>query len=90
MIKKTQTIIYLRHHTKTGYEISGYIDFEESMRKARFQLEGATNWYDIFTYNKRIWPTPLDLGYYHWRSGSSVVNNTDNFKVCCLHLNIFT
>lgn len=75
------TIIYLRHHTKTGYEISGYIDFEQSIREAIQQLEGCTDWYGIFKENKRLWPKPSDLGYYHWRSGRSVINNTDNYKV---------
>lgn len=71
----------MSHHTPTGYEISGYIDFEESIRSARMQQEGATDWYGIFHQNKRLWPTPSDLGYYHWRSGYSVINNTSNYKV---------
>lgn len=75
------TIIYLRHHTNTGYEISGYIDFEQSIGEAIQQLDDATDWYAIFNNNKRLWPKPSDLGYYHWRSGRSVINNTENYKV---------
>ena len=57
-----QTIIFLRHYTKSGFEISGYIDFEQSLRKARSREEDSLNWDEIFSEKKRLWPQPTDLG----------------------------
>lgn len=71
----------MRHHTKTGYEISGYIDYEESLRRSRLQQDCAIDWYGIFHENKRLWPQSNDLSYYHWRTGASYTNDTKNFKV---------
>lgn len=79
-LRMLSTIIYVSHHTATGYEISGYIDFEQSMRQARQNREGAADWYGIFNGTRRLWPSTGDLGYFHWRTGRSVMNNTDNYK----------
>lgn len=75
----------MRHHTKAGFEISGYIDFANSIRRLQQQHPEATDWYAIFTHNKRLWPSTSDLGYYNWRSGYSVINDTENYKVRRLH-----
>lgn len=68
-----KTIIFLRHYTKTGFEISGYIDYAEKLV--------TDDWTDFFKGNKRLWPQTNDLGYYHWRVGKSTCNDTSNYKV---------
>lgn len=75
------TIIFLRHRTKKGLEISGYIDFEYSLRQSRRREEDSIDWEAVFQGRKRLWPTVKDLGFYDWRTGMSRSNNTDNFKV---------
>lgn len=99
------TIIYLSHRNRVGghdFEISGYIDYEQSIRHSIRPSDGAesqssttstttsktakpsmtapTDWYAVFHENRRLWPTPSDLGYYNWRSGQSVINDTENYK----------
>lgn len=75
------TIIFLRHVTKKGIEISGYIDFEWSLRMSRSREEDAVDWAAVFKGKKHLWPTKKDLGYFNWKSGVSLSNNTKNYKV---------
>lgn len=75
-----QTILYLRLTKKNGVEISGYIDFQHSLRRARSREEGSVDYTAIFAGKKRLWPSPYDLGYQNWRTGVTKVNDTDNFK----------
>ncbi|GLV41925.1 uncharacterized protein CBL_00387 [Carabus blaptoides fortunei] len=67
------TIIFLRHFTKTGFEVSGYIDYADRLKKQ--------DWLPIFKGKKRLWPRLDDLSYFHWRSKSTRKNNSINFKV---------
>ena len=82
-VRVLSTVIFLRHVTKTGHEISGYIDFEDSLRRTRSREEGAVDWVAVFKGEKRLWPTLSDLGYYNWRTGFSKTNSTPNFKIIC-------
>lgn len=75
------TIVFLRHVTKKGIEISGYIDFEWSLRMSRSREEDAVDWTAVFKGKKHLWPTKKDLGYFNWKSGLSLSNNTENYKV---------
>lgn len=75
------TIIFIRQMTKRGHEVSGYIDFEWSLRMARMKAEDAVDWEMVFKGKKRLWPTTRDLGYYNWKTGVSYSNNTENYKV---------
>lgn len=75
------TIIFLRHMTKKGIEISGYIDFEWSLRMSRSREEDAIDWAAVFKGKRHLWPTKKDLGYFNWKSGVSLSNNTENYKV---------
>lgn len=59
--------------TKAGFEISGYIDYGEKL--------AIEDWKPFFKGNKKIIPKPTDLGYYHWRSGKVVSNDSVNYKV---------
>lgn len=53
----------MRHRQANGVEISGFIDFEESLRKCINLEEAPTDWYAVFNHSKRIWPTKQDLGF---------------------------
>lgn len=75
------TIIFLRHLTKKGIEISGYIDFEWSLRMSRSREEDAVDWESVFRGKRHLWPTKKDLGYFNWKTGVSLCNNNENYKV---------
>ncbi|XP_037052322.1 cilia- and flagella-associated protein 299-like [Bradysia coprophila] len=80
-VGKITTIISIKGRQSNGDEISGFIDYEESLRKTILEFdEDATDWYEIFKENKRIMPTMSDLGYYNWSSGFSVLNGSKNFR----------
>ncbi|KAF5307689.1 hypothetical protein FQR65_LT06744 [Abscondita terminalis] len=67
------TIIYMRFFTRTGFEVSGYIDYAH-----RLKLE---DWKPFFKSGRKFYPNNNDLGYYHWRMGKSVSNDSFNYKV---------
>lgn len=75
------TIIFLRHTAKTGFEVSGYIDFEWSLRRCRSKEEGSIDWEAVFKGKKHLWPTVRDLGYFNWKTGVSYSNDTTNYKI---------
>ncbi|KAG5897538.1 hypothetical protein JTB14_004313 [Gonioctena quinquepunctata] len=67
------TIIFLKYYTKAGFEISGYLDYGEKLV--------TEDWKPFFSGKKQIMPKVTDLGYYHWRSGKVVSNDSLNYKV---------
>ncbi|KAG5897539.1 hypothetical protein JTB14_004314 [Gonioctena quinquepunctata] len=67
------TIIFLKYYTKAGFEISGYLDYGEKLV--------TEDWKPFFMGKKKIMPKVTDLGYYHWRSGKVVSNDSLNYKV---------
>ncbi|XP_018574314.1 uncharacterized protein C4orf22 homolog [Anoplophora glabripennis] len=67
------TIVFLRHYNKNGFEISGYIDYSEKLRKEDCK--------PFFKGTKKIIPKQTDLGFYHWRAGKVVSNDSLNYKV---------
>ncbi|XP_061712017.1 cilia- and flagella-associated protein 299-like [Cydia pomonella] len=67
-----QSIIFIRHFTKGGFEISGYIDYAHRLI--------SENWVPFFRANKMLWPRDSDLGYYHWRHGTVRSNMSRNYK----------
>ncbi|XP_076755914.1 cilia- and flagella-associated protein 299-like [Xylocopa sonorina] len=71
-LKIISTIIFIRNLTKLQFEISGYIDFSERLKKE--------NWLPYFQENKKIWPCASDLAYYHWRTGKTCLNETSNYQ----------
>lgn len=75
------TIIFLRRMSRKGYEVSGYIDFKWSLKMCRSREEHAVDWEAVFKGKKTLWPSKRDLGYYNWKTGVSLSNNTDNYKV---------
>lgn len=66
------TIVFLRNFTKSGFEISGYIDFAHRLTNE--------DWTPFFHGKKRLRLRPSDLAFYHWRLGKTVCNETQNFQ----------
>lgn len=67
------TIIYIRDFTRTGCEISGYIDYGDRLKNE--------DWKPYFKQGKRFWPRQTDLGFYNWRTGKITTNHSMNYKV---------
>ncbi|XP_045783497.1 cilia- and flagella-associated protein 299-like isoform X1 [Maniola jurtina] len=67
-----QSVIFIRHFTKGGFEISGYIDYAHRLI--------SEDWGPYFRNNKMLWPKDSDLGYYHWRHGTVRSNISRNYK----------
>ncbi|XP_044272124.1 cilia- and flagella-associated protein 299-like [Tribolium madens] len=68
------TIIFLRYQTKKGFEVSGYIDYAHRLSNQ--------DWKPFFREGQQVLPQPTDLGYYHWKLGKTMSNNSINYKVC--------
>lgn len=73
------TIIFVRHRWENGIEVSGYIDFEASLRKAIGKEYGAVDWLAVFKGTKKLRPKPTDLGYFNWKNGEVFVNDSPNY-----------
>ncbi|XP_035910175.1 cilia- and flagella-associated protein 299-like [Anopheles stephensi] len=76
------TIIYMRY-MKKNTEISGYIDYEEALRRVHQDQQYSNNWKAIFAGEKVLYPTPVDLLYYNAKTGRSRKNNTRNYQILC-------
>ncbi|XP_035792740.1 cilia- and flagella-associated protein 299-like [Anopheles albimanus] len=76
------TIIYIRC-MKKSVEISGYIDYEEALRRVQRDLPYSNDWKAIFAGESILRPTPLDLLYYNSRSGRTWRNNSRNYRILC-------
>ncbi|XP_017872700.1 PREDICTED: uncharacterized protein C4orf22 homolog isoform X1 [Drosophila arizonae] len=86
MQKKLSTIIFVQLRQRTGFDISGYIDYEDSLRLNSLQMIGCTNWQAIFEGRILLRPKHTDLSFYDWHSGSVYFNNTSNYDV--MHMGI--
>ncbi|XP_041768149.1 cilia- and flagella-associated protein 299-like [Anopheles merus] len=76
------TIIYMRY-VKKATEISGYIDYEEALRRVHQDQQYSNDWRAIFAEEKVLYPTPADLLYYNAKTGRSTRNNTRNYQILC-------
>ncbi|XP_017145501.1 cilia- and flagella-associated protein 299 [Drosophila miranda] len=77
--QEISTIIFLEVHQKSGFAISGYIDFESSLRNFRLDGPNAVNWPAIFQARKLLRPQPSDVVFYDWRSRKIFANDNDNY-----------
>lgn len=64
----------MRYRQSNGIEISGFIDFEESLRESITSGEKATDWTAIFNETKKLRPKKTDLGYAGIQSNRLPVN----------------
>ncbi|XP_041976853.1 cilia- and flagella-associated protein 299-like [Aricia agestis] len=66
------SVIFVRNTTRSGFEVSGYIDFAHRL--------ATEDWEPFFTTTKVLRPRETDLGYYFWRLGVVRSNVTRNWK----------
>ncbi|XP_058053363.1 cilia- and flagella-associated protein 299-like [Anopheles bellator] len=76
------TIIYIRSMSK-NVEISGYIDYEEALRRVHKDQLYSNDWNAIFAGEAILRPTPVDLLYYNAKTGNSLRNNSRNYRILC-------
>uniref|UniRef100_A0A182QYA2 Cilia- and flagella-associated protein 299 n=1 Tax=Anopheles farauti TaxID=69004 RepID=A0A182QYA2_9DIPT len=76
------TIIYMRYRRKAT-EISGYIDYEEALRRVHHDLQYSLDWKAIFSGAKVLYPSPADLLYYNAKTERNRQNDTRNYQIRC-------
>ncbi|XP_053688651.1 cilia- and flagella-associated protein 299-like [Sabethes cyaneus] len=76
------TIIYIRY-CRMNAEISGYIDYEQALRRTNKDKENALDWKAIFKGEQILYPTKIDLSYYNSRSDRVFKKNSRNYIVLC-------
>ncbi|XP_065357851.1 cilia- and flagella-associated protein 299 [Calliphora vicina] len=79
--KNISTIFFVKHRLKSGFEVSGYIDYENSLRRANLHQEGHTNWSAIFKNQAPIIPKPTHLSFFDWHKGIVNYNDSENYAV---------
>lgn len=79
--KKLSTIIFLQIRQRNGFDISGYIDFADSLHKCSIHSLGATNWKAVFQGRILLRPNRNHLSFYDWHTGTICFNNSDNFEI---------
>ncbi|XP_043641542.1 cilia- and flagella-associated protein 299 [Drosophila teissieri] len=79
--KTISTIVFVSTRDSKGFNVSGYIDFEQSLR--RFKAAGSKShpWADIFAGRRRLEPNHQDLSFITWSNGRVFSNDSDNYKV---------
>ncbi len=70
---KLTTILFVLDKNAKGQEVSGYIDFEHSMKSEAFE--------PYFDMRKRMMPRSSDMSYFNWRTQKITCNPTPNFQV---------
>ncbi|XP_055903199.1 cilia- and flagella-associated protein 299-like [Eupeodes corollae] len=83
--KILSTIIFIRRRQKSGFEISGYIDFESSLKKSNLKTDDSTDWRAVFKMKTLLRPKPTDLSYHNSRSNVTLYNESDNFAIISDH-----
>ncbi|XP_058464991.1 cilia- and flagella-associated protein 299-like [Malaya genurostris] len=76
------TIIYIRYCRKNA-EISGYIDYEQALRRTNKDKENALDWKAIFKEERTLYPTKIDLSYYNSKTDRIFKRNSRNYIVIC-------
>lgn len=71
-IGDTYTIIFMRHFGKCHSQISGFIDYSYRLK--------SEDWKPYFESSKTLIPRKSDLSYYNWKTGTSILNQSPNFK----------
>lgn len=71
----------MKHRLKSGFEVSGYIDFEHSLKQSNLMVEGCTDWLGVFQERVLLRPKPTDLSFYDWHKGAVHYNHSENYVV---------
>ncbi|XP_034473424.1 cilia- and flagella-associated protein 299-like [Drosophila innubila] len=79
--KKLASIIFLQIRRRNGFDISGYIDYADSLQKCTTRSLGATNWKAVFEGRILLRPNRNHLSFYDWHTGAVSFNNSNNFEI---------
>lgn len=75
------TIIYIRKRNKRGHEVSGYIDYTDSLYKYSLRQECGVDWMENFAERQTVSANSSDLSFYNSLTGQTSKNDTLNFRV---------
>lgn len=75
------SIIFISKRLKSGFDVSGYIDYQQSLKKCNLMIEDYLDWAAIFDEKQTVTPQPSDLSFYNWRSSQVIQNDSENFAV---------
>ncbi|EDW12423.1 cilia- and flagella-associated protein 299 [Drosophila mojavensis] len=81
MQKKLSTIILLQLRQRSGFDISGYIDYEDSLSACAQHKLGALDWKGIFEGRILLRPNQDHLSFYDWHSGKISINHSGNYDI---------
>ncbi|XP_064553802.1 cilia- and flagella-associated protein 299-like [Drosophila montana] len=81
VLMRLSTIIFLQIRQRSGFDISGYIDYADSLRACSLRLLGAANWQAIFEGRTMLRPNRSHLSFYDWHSAFFAFNNSENYEV---------
>ncbi|XP_030561440.1 cilia- and flagella-associated protein 299-like [Drosophila novamexicana] len=81
VLMRLSTIICIQTRRRNGSDISGYIDYADSLRACSQDLLGATNWRAIFEGRIMLQPNRTHLSFYDWHRGTVTFNHSDNYEV---------
>ncbi|KAH8321255.1 hypothetical protein KR059_008932, partial [Drosophila kikkawai] len=79
--KIISTIVFISTRDSKGFNVSGYIDLEQSIRRFREGDPTSHSWSNILAGNRRLQPNSQDLSFIAWKNGRVFYNDTDNYKV---------
>ncbi|XP_030561516.1 cilia- and flagella-associated protein 299-like [Drosophila novamexicana] len=80
LLQKLSTIIFLVVRQPSGFDISGYIDYTDSLHSYNLHLRCATNWKGVFEGRCKLRPKPTDLSYYDLHKKLVISNNSGNYQ----------
>ncbi|EDW78478.1 uncharacterized protein Dwil_GK16455 [Drosophila willistoni] len=80
VVGRLSTIIFLQMRQHNGFDISGYIDFAQSLRNWRLRMPDSIDWKAIFEARILLRPRNKDLCFFDWHKGKITSNDTDNFQ----------
>lgn len=75
-----QTIILLQFRQANGFDISGYVDFEQSLQHCTGRVHGYSDWQAIFQGRKLLKPKPTDLSFYDWHRKKCEYTDSANWR----------
>ncbi|EDV99484.1 cilia- and flagella-associated protein 299 [Drosophila grimshawi] len=79
--KKLSTIIFLQVRQRSGFDISGYIDYADSLLAANLHMVGCTNWKAVFEGRIMLRPKRSHLSFFDWHSGTICYNPSNNYAI---------
>ncbi|XP_064553770.1 cilia- and flagella-associated protein 299-like [Drosophila montana] len=80
LLQKLSTIIFLLVRQPSGFDISGYIDYADSLRQYNLRTIGATNWKGIFEGTCKLRPKSNNLSFYDLHRKLVTYNDSGNYQ----------